>query len=68
MSKNKEIIEIILKERKKQEIPKEVLASEIGCSTRLINYWERGERGISIDMADRTMKFLGITCTIGEKK
>lgn len=65
MSKNNKIVQIILEEREKEGISKEELAAEIGCSVRLINYWERGERGISIDMADKALKFLGKSCAIG---
>ena len=65
MSKNNKIVQIILEEREKQGISKKELADEIECSVRTISYWERGKRGISIDMADKALKFLGKSCIIG---
>ncbi len=55
-------IEACLKER---GISKSDFAKEMGCSARLVHYWFKGERSISIDMADKALQFLGITCELG---
>lgn len=55
-------IETCLKER---GIPKSDFAKEMGCSVRLVHYWFKGERSISIDMADKALRFLGIRFGIG---
>lgn len=46
-------------------ISKRTLAKELGCSVRLVHYWFKGERSISISMADKALKFLGKSYTIG---
>lgn len=55
-------IEICLKER---GISKSDFAKEMGCSARLVHYWFKGERSISINMADKALQFLGMTFELG---
>ncbi len=68
MDKNIEIIELIEKERKEQMISKKELAQAMGCSVRAINYWLKEERRISIETADKALKVLGITYTLGKNE
>ncbi|RII32833.1 XRE family transcriptional regulator [Clostridium chromiireducens] len=58
---------LIEKERIKNNISKFKLAEKVGCTSRAIDYWEKGERSISLDYADRIFKALGVTITIGVK-
>lgn len=67
MSRNDEIVRYILEECEEQGISKRKMAETIGCSLRTFNYWLRGERGMSIDMADKALKVLGVTYEIGNK-
>lgn len=60
-----EIGKIIEKERKNRNISKTNLAKMTGFTTRAIDYWENGQRGISLEYADKILKALGITLTIG---
>lgn len=57
--------EIIEKERKKQNISKTELAKISGCTTRSIDYWESGERKITLENADKILKALKVGFTIG---
>ncbi|MGN2337934.1 helix-turn-helix transcriptional regulator [Clostridium cagae] len=57
--------ELIEKERIKNNISKTKLAEKVGCTSRAINYWENGERSISLENADKIFKELGIAITIG---
>ncbi|MBN1048724.1 helix-turn-helix domain-containing protein [Clostridium botulinum] len=59
--------EIIEKERIKSNISKSKLAEKVGCTSRSIDYWENGERSISFENADKILKALGKTITIGAK-
>lgn len=61
----KEILSIIESCLREKDISKTDFAKEIGCSVRLVHYWLRGERGISIDMADKALKILGISLVLG---
>lgn len=65
MRKEKEILSNIEACLKDRGISKLDFAKEIGCSTRLVHYWFRGERGISIDMVDKALKFLGVSFILG---
>lgn len=65
MDKNKQILERILSSRKEQSISKEEFAKMLGCTVRIINYWETDRRGISIDMADKALRLLGIEFVLG---
>lgn len=56
---------IIAKERIKSNISKAKLAEKVGCTSRAIDYWENGERSISLENADKIFKALGTTIVIG---
>lgn len=60
---------MIAEERKKQGISAKELERRSGISARAITYWETGKRTITeIDVADKVLKGLGLTYTIGGKK
>lgn len=40
----------------------------IGCTQRAFQYWERGDRRISLDTADKALKVLGVSAVIGAEK
>ena len=65
MKKSEEILDMILRSMRDRKISKRELAKKIGCTTRHIYYWQNGERSISIDMADKALKALGISYTLG---
>lgn len=56
---------LIEKERIKSNITKSKLAKMVGCTSRAIHYWENGKRSISLENADKVLKALGTTITIG---
>ena len=57
--------ELIKTERIKNNISKVQLAEMVGCTSRAIEYWESGKRGMSLEYADKIFKALGKTITIG---
>lgn len=63
-----EIGKIIKEQRLKNNISISNLAKKIGCTERAIFYWESGERSISLENADKILKELNITLTIGKNK
>jgi len=58
---------MIATERTKANLSREKLAQAAGCTSRAIEYWENGKRGISLEYADKIFKALGKTLTIGVK-
>lgn len=62
-----EIGKIIEKERKKQHLSKYKLAKMAGVTETAIRYWESGERTMNISSADKVLKALGVTVTIGKE-
>lgn len=65
MKKNLEIQKKIREERIRQGISIRKLAQMVGCSDRSILYWEKGEREITVNMADKLLKTLSISVKIG---
>lgn len=65
MKKNLEIQQKIREERIKQGISIRKLAQMAGCTDRAIVYWEKGEKEITVNMADRLLNVLGISARIG---
>ena len=63
--KNVEIQRKIREERIRQGISIRKLAKMVGCSDRSILYWEKGEREITVNMADKLLKTLSISVKIG---
>ena len=58
--------EAILKDlMDKQERTKQSIAQEAGITTRLLNYYLRGERKPTLATADRLLRAMGKTLTIG---
>ena len=66
MNKNKEIISKIVSEKERQGISSPQLAKKVGCTAQAIRYWLKGERQISLYMADKLLKTLDISCVIGK--
>jgi len=60
--------ELIKKGREDINISKKQLAKEVGCTARAIEYWESGERKISLSNADKVFKALDMTVCIGKRK
>jgi transcriptional regulator with XRE-family HTH domain len=57
---------IILRENRKQRgISQSKLAKKAGFTKRAIQYWEKGEKSISLENADKLFKALGVQITIG---
>lgn len=59
---------IIKEARQKQGISQKELAETIGVTTRAIIYWEKGQRKISLELADKILNALHISLKIGEEK
>lgn len=55
---------MIAKERTKANLYTKKLAEAVGWSSRAIEYWEAGKRGISFEYADKIFKALGKSITI----
>lgn len=68
MLKSREVIEIVEKELKEQKMSKKELAHKIGCSERSIQYWIKGNRETSINMADKVLKALGKVVILGKEE
>ncbi|MGF6376882.1 DNA-binding transcriptional regulator YiaG [Clostridiales Family XIII bacterium PM5-7] len=68
MSRNNEIVKLVKEKREDLELTRADLARMLGCTTRIVRYWENGERGMSIDMADKALRLLGISYTLGKRK
>lgn len=64
--KTKEIQTRISEERKKQGYSFRKFAKMIGYTARAVSYWETGQRTINIDAADKALKALGLTVTLGK--
>ena len=57
---------IILRDSRKQKgFSQSELAKKAGFTKRAIQYWEKGEKSISLENADKLLKALGIQITIG---
>lgn len=58
---------IILRENRKQRgISQSELAKKAGFTKRAIQYWEKGEKSISLENADRLLTALGVEIKIGK--
>jgi DNA-binding helix-turn-helix protein len=58
---------ILKKERINKELSIQELAEKAGVTVRAIYYWERGEKHMSIESADKVFNALGVSVTIGKK-
>ena len=53
---SKKILYIVLDEQKRQGIDTRELAQKMDCSYRAIVYWKKGERNISLQMAEKVLR------------
>nr|DAQ22447.1 MAG TPA: helix-turn-helix domain protein [Caudoviricetes sp.] len=60
-----EFAEILLKSRKQKGFSQSELAKKAGFTKRAIQYWEKGEKSISLENADKLFKALDVQITIG---
>lgn len=64
----KSITKLVIEEANKKNMGTKELSERSGLSTRYINYLKKGEQTIlSIDIADRLLKALELSVTIGAK-
>lgn len=63
----KEFSKILRENRKQRGISQSELAKKAGFTKRAIQYWEKGEKSISLENADKLFKALGVQITIGTK-
>ena len=68
MMKHEQIFSYINPKREEQGISKKDFTKMIGCTQRAFQYWERGDRRISLDTADKAVKVLGVSAVIGAEK
>nr|MBQ4455672.1 helix-turn-helix transcriptional regulator [Clostridia bacterium] len=57
--------ELIFAELKKRHMSKEQFAEMVGCHWQTVYKWAQGGR-ISLDLADRALRTLGMSMVIGE--
>jgi len=62
-----EIQKMILDEIDSRELSNTVFGRMIGVSDTTVRHWRMGRRTISLTMADRALKALGMTATIGKE-
>ena len=68
MRKSERIFSYINAKREEQGISKKDFTKMIGRTQRAFQYWERGDRRISLDTADKALKVLGVSAVIGAEK
>lgn len=61
-----EFAEILLKSRKQKGFSQSELAKKSGFTKRAIQYWEKGNKSISLENADRLLTALGVEIKIGK--
>lgn len=59
--------EIMREERIKQGISQQKLANAAGVTKRTITYWEKGEKKMSVENADKVFKALQISVVLGKR-
>lgn len=63
-----ENIGLLIKQiRTKNNISRTELANKAGCTRKAIEYWEKGQRTMSIENADKIFKALDVSITIGKE-
>lgn len=62
-----EFAEILLKSRKQKGFSQSELANKSGFTKRAIQYWEKGQKSISLENADKLLTALGTEIKIGNK-
>lgn len=58
---------MIGKERVRRNMTQSKLAKLVGCTTRAIQYWESGERNITLEYLDKILKVFNISIKIGHE-
>lgn len=61
----KEFSKFLRESRKQKGFSQSELARKSGFTRRAIQYWEKGEKSISLENADKLLKALGIQLIIG---
>lgn len=61
----KEFSKFLRESRKQKGFSQSELARKSGFTRRAIQYWEKGEKSISLENADKLLKALGVQITIG---
>ena len=59
---------ILKEERINKGLSIRELAEKAGVTERAVYYWERGEKNMSIESADKVFKALEVSITIGSKE
>lgn len=62
------IAKLIKQERMKQELSYEEIAKRAGVTSRSIRLWEKQERSISLENADKIMKALNVSIVVGKSE
>lgn len=62
------IAKLIKQERMKQELSYEEIAKRVGVTSRSIRLWEKQERSISLENADKIMKALNVSIVVGKSE
>lgn len=68
MTKAEEVRMMILEPLVKEGITLAELARRTGCLPRTIQYWSTGRMSPSLNQADKALKALGLSMTIGVDK
>lgn len=66
MNKSNEIINKIFEEKERQNLTYRALAQRLKIDPKMLVNWKSRKNGISLEMADRILKELGITVIIGK--
>lgn len=65
----KENIGLLIKQiRTKNNISRTELAKKAGCTRKAIEYWEKGQRTMSVENADKVFEALKEKLVIGKRK
>lgn len=59
---------IIKEARIRQGMSQQQLAEKVGYTQRAIVYWEKGQRRMTVESADKVFKALHISVRIGEEQ
>ena len=65
--RNVEIQQKIREERVRQGISVRKFAKMMGCTPRSVSLWDAEERAITVEMADKALKALGVSVVIGKE-
>ena len=69
ISRQDEIREILIEERRNRGMTQEAFADLLGVSKRIVTAWETGDRNPgNMELIDAALKKLGRSVTLGEMK